>query len=254
MRPDSFLVVLAVATQVEAPAKFLFAALREPGDTRYPVNGGEPRTRAAPRPLFVARSGPLISDALRDFDSLLLQFSILGLGDVVVPGAFIALMREVDRDGLSREAVGVQRPQPPAWPRKPKPKPAAPTATRDRAWAANPYFYTGIAAYGAGLLSCFAANYLTKAGQPALVYIVPSLLLAVCGLASSRGELEALRAYESPRAAAATEAMAQAKAAREAAKEREAAAASKAKGRRGNPRMAVAELTECAAAAPAGEF
>eukprot|EP00966_Prymnesium_polylepis_P263247 6080468-Prymnesium_polylepis.1 len=55
--------MLTVATKIEAPAKFLFAAVRGAGDTRYP-------------------------------------FSVLGLGDVVVPGAFVSLLREVDRDGL----------------------------------------------------------------------------------------------------------------------------------------------------------
>jgi len=53
------------------------------------------------------------------------------------------------------------------------------------------------------LLSTFAANYLTKSGQPALVYIVPSLLLSAVATAASRGELPSLLEFESPRAAAA---------------------------------------------------
>ena len=164
-------IMVTVATQVEAPAKFLFAAMRESGDTRYP-------------------------------------FSILGLGDVVVPGAFISLMREVDRKAVARVPARA-RPRAPSKGESRKGK--AELDRGDRGWDSNRYFYSGIASYGAGLLLCFAANYITKTGQPALVYIVPSLLITACGLASSRGELAQLTAFESPRAAAAKEAMARRK-------------------------------------------
>lgn len=164
-------IMVTVATQVEAPAKFLFAAMRESGDTRYP-------------------------------------FSILGLGDVVVPGAFISLMREVDRGAVARVPARAR----PRAPSKGESKLGKAELDRgDRGWDSNRYFYSGIASYGAGLLLCFAANYITKTGQPALVYIVPSLLITACGLASSRGELAQLTAFESPRAAAAKEAMARRK-------------------------------------------
>lgn len=167
-------IMVTVATQVEAPAKFLFAAMRESGDTRYP-------------------------------------FSILGLGDVVVPGAFISLMREVDRGAVARVPA---RARPRAASKGVvvgESKGKAELDRGDRGWDSNRYFYSGIASYGAGLLLCFAANYITKTGQPALVYIVPSLLITACGLASSRGELAQLTAFESPRAAAAKEAMARRK-------------------------------------------
>jgi minor histocompatibility antigen H13 len=163
-------IMVTVATQVEAPAKFLFAAMRESGDTRYP-------------------------------------FSILGLGDVVVPGAFISLMREVDRGAVARVPARAR----PRAASKGESKGKAELDRGDRGWDSNRYFYSGIASYGAGLLLCFAANYITKTGQPALVYIVPSLLITACGLASSRGELAQLTAFESPRAAAAKEAMARRK-------------------------------------------
>ena len=105
-------VMLTVATQIEAPASFLFAAAREAGDPRYP-------------------------------------FSVLGLGDVVVPGAFVSLLREVDKDmdkdGLAADAAG------------------APTTGPAQQL---PYFYAGLGAYAAGLVTTFVANYVTKAGQP----------------------------------------------------------------------------------------
>jgi minor histocompatibility antigen H13 len=167
-------IMVTVATQVEAPAKFLFAAMRESGDTRYP-------------------------------------FSILGLGDVVVPGAFISLMREVDRGAVARVPARARPRAPSKGVVVGESKGKAELDRGDRGWDSNRYFYSGIASYGAGLLLCFAANYITKTGQPALVYIVPSLLITACGLASSRGELAQLTAFESPRAAAAKEAMARRK-------------------------------------------
>ena len=36
-----------------------------------------------------------------------------------------------------------------------------------------PYFTAGMLGYAAGLLATFAANTISGAGQPALVYIVP---------------------------------------------------------------------------------
>lgn len=135
-------VMITVATQIEAPAKFLFAAAREGANSgRYP-------------------------------------FSVLGLGDVVIPGAFIALLREIDLDGLGD---------------RPEPAEKQPSA----------YFPAGLAAYAAGLAATFGANYFTKAGQPALVYIVPALLLTAGVKAVARGELGELLGYKSARAAAA---------------------------------------------------
>jgi len=136
--------MLTVATQIEAPAKFLWAAVGAGADAggRYP-------------------------------------FSVLGLGDVVVPGAFVGLLRELDKE-QGRAGGG----------------------SEEEAREAS-YFQVGLGAYAAGLLSTFAANYLTKSGQPALVYIVPSLLLSAVATAASRGELPSLLEFESPRAAAA---------------------------------------------------
>jgi len=153
--------MVTVATQIEAPAKFLFAAVREAGDTRYP-------------------------------------FSVLGLGDVVVPGAFVSLLRQVDIDGLEADTGGA----------RPSARPAAATSAPKSAAETSEvvdfaYFYTGVAAYAAGLAATFVANYVTKAGQPALVYIVPSLLLAALATAARRGELPQLLAYTSQRAEAA---------------------------------------------------
>ena len=95
-------VMLTVATQIEAPAKFLFARLRAEGDASYP-------------------------------------FSVLGLGDVVVPGAFVSLLREVDKDGL--EPAEGSRPR------------APPIDAAKAAEAPSTYFRAGLGAYRHGFYS-----------------------------------------------------------------------------------------------------
>eukprot|EP00966_Prymnesium_polylepis_P325516 7381496-Prymnesium_polylepis.1 len=148
--------MLTVATKIEAPAKFLFATVREVGDTRYP-------------------------------------FSVFGLGDVVVPGAFVSLLREVDRDVLPQADVpsgggattggfgGFSFMSGGHWRRRSE------SDGKADGWAARPYFATGLGGYTAGLGLTFVANTVSGAGQPELVYIVPSLLLSSAGTALARG-------------------------------------------------------------------
>lgn len=99
-------VMMTVATKVEAPVKFLYTA--PPSDTPKPY-----------------------------------PFSVLGLGDVVIPGLFVRLMSKVD------EVL--------------QPKNLS-------------YFNVATAAYAGGLLLCFAANEIYHNGQPALLYLDPSLI------------------------------------------------------------------------------
>lgn len=99
-------VMMTVATKVEAPVKFLYTA--PPSDT--------------------PRSYP---------------FSVLGLGDIVIPGLFVRLMSKVD------EVL--------------QPKNLS-------------YFNVATGAYALGLLACFGANEMFHNGQPALLYLDPSLV------------------------------------------------------------------------------
>ena len=108
-------------------------------------------------------------------------FSVLGLGDIVIPGAFVTMLRQID---LERSV------QPPL-----------------AGFIGKPYFTAGIVAYSAGLLACFAANSYSGVGQPALVYIVPALLFGSAATAVSRGESRELFAFESERAREAEAAM-----------------------------------------------
>ncbi len=94
------------------------------------------------------------------------KYAVLGLGDIFVPGLFLRVTTAIS------EATN------------------------------GPYFNAAISAYGVGLLTCFGANTLTKAPQPALIYIVPALLLSSFITAGVRGELPTLLKFRvQPKAA-----------------------------------------------------
>lgn len=90
-------------------------------------------------------------------------YAILGLGDVCIPGIFVSLAQAMD-SALVQVKKGASE-------------------------GDSPYFDAAVAAYGAGLLSCFVANLTTHAAQPALLYLVPALILSSLGMGSARGEL-----------------------------------------------------------------
>lgn len=84
-------------------------------------------------------------------------YAILGLGDVCIPGVFVTIAQAMDQ-GLVGDGD-------------------------------SPYFFAAVGAYGVGLLTCFVANLTTHAAQPALLYLVPMLILSSLGMGSARGEL-----------------------------------------------------------------
>mmetsp|Transcript_33482 Transcript_33482/g.71373 ORF Transcript_33482/g.71373 Transcript_33482/m.71373 type:complete len:459 (-) Transcript_33482:43-1419(-) len=112
-------VMMTVATKVEAPVKFLYTA--PPSDTP------------------------------RDY-----PFSVLGLGDVVIPGLFVRLMSKADE---------VLRPK------------------------NLSYFNVATGAYAAGLLACFGVNEIFHNGQPALLYLDPSLVGGTLACAAANGQV-----------------------------------------------------------------
>lgn len=116
-------VMVSVAKNFEAPIKLLFP---RPWDT--PVDGKA-------------------------------QFSMLGLGDIVIPGIFVAIALRYD---------------------------VAHAAQRAR------YFYSAFAGYAAGLVATIVVMNVFKAAQPALLYIVPGVLGATFAHALVRGEVGAL--------------------------------------------------------------
>lgn len=114
-------VMMTVATKVEAPVKFLYSAPPVP-------EGQEPRAY---------------------------PFSVLGLGDVVIPGLFVRFMSRLD------ESLQPQK---------------------------FSYFNAGTIAYAVGLLVCFVVNEITHAGQPALLYLDPACIgsALACGVVNGQ--------------------------------------------------------------------
>ncbi|XP_043470364.1 minor histocompatibility antigen H13 [Leptopilina heterotoma] len=91
------------------------------------------------------------------------NFAMLGLGDVVVPGIFIALLLRFDHS-LGRKS--------------------------------KTYFYTTFFAYFMGLLITMLIMHLFNHAQPALLYLVPMCIGTPLLLALVKGDIKALFSYE----------------------------------------------------------
>lgn len=107
-------------------------------------------------------------------------YAILGLGDLCVPGFFISVAQEMDRrlvNGIS----GKDKEE-----------------NKNVGWGEKkPYFTTAMVAYSVGLLTCFGANLQTHAAQPALLYLVPSLIFSALAMGTARGELMDVLGFKS---------------------------------------------------------
>ncbi|KAJ7462293.1 peptidase A22B, signal peptide peptidase [Mycena galericulata] len=92
-------------------------------------------------------------------------FTMLGLGDIVVPGVFVALALRYDhhRAGSPPGQVGYGK----------------------------PYFWAQMWAYGAGLVATMAVMHVFGRAQPALLYLSPACVGAFGATAAWRGELGA---------------------------------------------------------------
>jgi minor histocompatibility antigen H13 len=94
------------------------------------------------------------------------SFFLLGLGDIVVPGIFIAFLLRFDK-------------------RK----------SEKKAHFSKVYFWTGFLAYIIGLIGTVLVMHFSKASQPALLYLVPSCVGSTFLAAAIRKELPELFAY-----------------------------------------------------------
>lgn len=122
-------VMMTVATKIEAPVKFLYTA-------PSPPPGAEPRAY---------------------------PFSVLGLGDVVIPGLFVRFMGKMDQ---------VLQPQ------------------------KFSYFNASTIGYAAGLSLCFVVNEITQAGQPALLYLDPACVGSALACGAVNGQLNEVWNFE----------------------------------------------------------
>jgi minor histocompatibility antigen H13 len=128
-----------VATKVEGPIKLLF-----------PLPPLEARGRASP-------------------------YSMLGLGDIIVPGIHLALLQRFDA-ALSAAAAAA------AGGGAPAPTSEAPT----------PYFNAGCFAYALGIIATNVSMHYMNTAQPALLFLVPLVLAVPALLALASGHASQL--------------------------------------------------------------
>jgi len=101
------------------------------------------------------------------------QFSLLGLGDIVVPGLFVALLIRLD---AVTAKISFKDPE--------------------HATFFKPYFLTNVVCYALGLACTVGVMYFFNAAQPALLYLVPACLGGSLAVGLARGELSLLFAYD----------------------------------------------------------
>lgn len=115
--------------------------------------------------------------------------SMLGLGDIVIPGIFCALMLRFD---LSLALQQRQAKAAAASNQSAAPRAAVSFAQQLRNL---PYFTTVMVSYVAGLATTVLVMYTFEAAQPALLYLVPACLGSVILLAAARGQFSTLWSY-----------------------------------------------------------
>jgi minor histocompatibility antigen H13 len=101
-----------------------------------------------------------------------MEFSMLGLGDIVIPGIFVAIILRYDAFAKVRSAAHKL------------------TDVRPK------YFYSAMGGYAAGMVATIVVMNVFKAAQPALLYIVPGVLGSVGAHAAWNGELHELLAWK----------------------------------------------------------
>ena len=100
--------------------------------------------------------------AERSFDDAEKNFSMLGLGDVVVPGLFLALLLRFD---VTQKRRG------------------------------RPFFRSTLLAYSCGLALTLYVMFTFDAAQPALLYLVPACLGMAAFVGVCRGEFSQFASY-----------------------------------------------------------
>ncbi|KAJ3996409.1 peptidase A22B, signal peptide peptidase [Lentinula boryana] len=88
-------------------------------------------------------------------------YTLLGLGDIVIPGCFVALALRFDYHRHIKKGKDFNK----------------------------PYFYASLLAYILGLVTTMSVMHMFKAAQPALLYLSPACILSFVTTAFVRGEL-----------------------------------------------------------------
>lgn len=105
------------------------------------------------------------------------KLALLGLGDIVIPGVFVALALRYDQARASEQKPGFH-------------------FTRFFRSFSKPYFKICLASYVGGLVTTMVIMHAFKAAQPALLYLSPACTLSVALLALAQGELPSLWNWE----------------------------------------------------------
>uniref|UniRef100_A0A7R9WTW8 Signal peptide peptidase n=1 Tax=Craspedostauros australis TaxID=1486917 RepID=A0A7R9WTW8_9STRA len=115
----------------------------------------------------------LFPRSLEPNDDGKLDLSLLGLGDIVIPGFFLSLLLRFDAHmaKMPTQNVDIHAPFP------------------------KPYFHSALAAYVLGMCTTLFVMIQFNAAQPALLYLVPACLGSSFLCATMRGEIADLFAY-----------------------------------------------------------
>lgn len=109
-----------------------------------------------------------------------MQFTMLGLGDIVIPGVFVALSLRFDQ-----------------WRRMSNLDQRGGTASmRSKTDFAKPYYTGCFIAYVLGLVTTVIVMHTFQAAQPALLYLSPACTCSVIIVALVRGEIKTLFDYK----------------------------------------------------------
>ncbi|KAK4941830.1 hypothetical protein LTR10_018306 [Elasticomyces elasticus] len=178
--------MVTVATKLDVPIKLLF-----------------PRPDGCVLPVGAAEG----SAAMEEYLQCLAKkrtMAMLGLGDIVVPGMMLAFALRFDlylhylrlaktEDDVQKEAVYFSAKG--SWGER--------FWTSHKLWPGDvkakafpkPYFYATIFGYLAGMITTVVVMQIAAHAQPALLYLVPGVLLSLWGTALVRGDLKALWEY-----------------------------------------------------------
>ena len=100
------------------------------------------------------------------------KFSMLGLGDIVIPGIFVSICLKYDVDkaikGKFKKIKDIKL----------------------------PYFNTCFIGYILGIVATFSALLIFNHAQPALLFLVPGCTLTILALGYLKGEIKELKEYE----------------------------------------------------------
>jgi minor histocompatibility antigen H13 len=136
--------------------------------------------------------------------------SMLGLGDVVLPGIMMALALRFDlylyylRQNKSSSAIAGQKSKAPiyvpstgVWGERfwTSSAPDAPKTIADGGRFPKVYFTASVIGYCVGMVATLAVLRVFNHAQPALLYLVPGVLIALWGTAAARGEIALMWVY-----------------------------------------------------------